>query len=167
MQLGHILGARVTAVASSAGKLAVAASAGASVCINHRDGDLRARLKAALPSGADAVIDPVGGALAEPALRSLRWRGRFVTLGYAGGAIPRIPLNLVLLKGIAVLGFQILDYMTNEPAQYAADDARLLELLREGRAAAHIGARYGFEDVAAAMRHVAEGRAVGKVLLSF
>src|SRR3546814_4167889 len=88
--------ARVTAVALSAEKLAAAEAHGAERLLNHRDGDLRSALRASLPDGADVVVDPVGGDLAEPALRSLRWAGRFVTVGYAAGEIPRIPLNLVI-----------------------------------------------------------------------
>ncbi len=106
VQLGSVLGATVTAVASSASKLEVAAASGATRLVNHRSGDLRQALREALPDGADVVVDPVGGDLSEPALRALRWGGRFVTVGYASGAIPRIPLNLVLLKGVHVVGFQ-------------------------------------------------------------
>ncbi|PRC45770.1 NADPH:quinone oxidoreductase, partial [Mycobacterium sp. ITM-2017-0098] len=105
VQLGVAMGARVTAVASSAEKLDVAHRYGAHRMISHRDGALRDALRAALPHGADVVLDPVGGDLSEPALRSLGRVGRFVTVGFASGAIPRIPLNLVLIKGIHVLGF--------------------------------------------------------------
>ncbi|MDD0148580.1 zinc-binding dehydrogenase, partial [Shigella flexneri] len=83
-----------------------AAAAGATHLVNHKDTDLRATLKATIPPGTDVVVDPDGGDLAEPALRSLRWGGRFVTVGYASGDIPKIPLNLVLLKGIRILGFE-------------------------------------------------------------
>jgi NADPH:quinone reductase len=99
VQLGHELGATVTAVASSAEKLAVAAAYGASNLVQHTAQDLRQALRSSLPDGADVVVDPVGGRLSEPALRALRFGGRFVTVGYASGEIPRIPLNLVLLKG--------------------------------------------------------------------
>jgi NADPH2:quinone reductase len=104
VQLGITLGATVTAVASSREKLEAAASAGATRLIDHRTDDLRGALRDALPDGGDVVIDPVGGDLSEPALRSLRWGGRFVTVGYASGTIPRIPLNLVLLKGVMSSG---------------------------------------------------------------
>ncbi|NED60638.1 zinc-binding dehydrogenase, partial [Streptomyces sp. SID10244] len=98
--LGTALGADVIAVASSQEKLDVAKRYGATGLINHRDADLRASLKELLPQGAAAVIDPVGGSMSEPALRSLRRGARFVTIGFASGEIPRIPLNLVLVKGI-------------------------------------------------------------------
>ena len=166
VQLGVELGARVTAVASSAEKLEVAASHGAAELIDHRAGDLRQALRERHPAGTDIVVDPVGGDLAEPALRSLRWNGRFVTVGYASGEIPRIPLNLVLLKGIQVLGFQFLTFATNAPDEMLRNDAELMELLGSGRATPHIGATFAFGDVAAALRHVAEGKAIGKVALA-
>lgn len=166
VQLGAALGARVTAVASSAEKLDVAASFGATELIDHRAGDLRQALRERHPDGTDIVVDPVGGDLAEPALRSLRWNGRFVTVGYASGEIPRIPLNLVLLKGIQVLGFQFLTFATNAPDEMVRNDAELMDLLGSGRATPHIGATFAFDDVAAALRHVADGKAIGKVALT-
>ena len=165
VQLGALLGARVTAVASSADKLDAARDFGATTLIDHRAGDLRQALRDALPDGSDVVVDPVGGDLAEPALRSLRWAGRFVTVGYASGTIPRIPLNLVLLKGIHVLGFQMLTFATNAPDDLARNEAALLDLLASGRAFPHIGARFDLADTAAALRYVADGRAIGKVVL--
>ena len=165
VQLGAALGARVTAVASSPEKLEAAKACGAERLIDHSAGDLRQALREALPDGADVVVDPVGGDLAEPALRALHYGGRFVTVGYAGGAIPRIPLNLVLLKGIHILGFQFRDFAMHQPGDMARNDRELLELLAEGRAAPLIGAEFDLADVVAALRHVADGKAVGKVLL--
>ena len=129
VQLGVQLGADVTAVASSTEKLDVAAAYGAQRLINHRAGDLRAALRDALPDGADAVVDPVGGELSEPALRSLRRGGRFVTIGYASGVIPRIPLNLVLVKGVHVLGFQFQDV---PPDEFERNEDELRDLLATG-----------------------------------
>jgi NADPH2:quinone reductase len=165
VQVGAMLGASVTAVASSAEKLEVARSYGATHTIDHRSVDLRGALKDELPNGADVVVDPVGGALAEAALRSLRWRGRFVTVGYASGEIPRIPLNLVLLKGIAILGFEMLGFMLNEPAELARNEAELLDLLAQGKIRPHIGAAFALDDTSAALRYVADGRAIGKVVI--
>jgi NADPH2:quinone reductase len=165
VQLGTALGASVTAVASSSEKLEVAATYGARRLIDHRAGPLREALRAALPDGGDVVVDPVGGELSEPALRALRWGGRFVTVGYASGVIPRIPLNLVLLKGVQILGFQMIDFITHAPAAAARDERALLELLATGRATPHVGARFALDDVAAALQYVADGRAVGKVVL--
>jgi len=165
VQLGAVLGATVTAVASGPEKLEAARTCGAQRLIDHRAGDLRQALREALPGGADVVIDPVGGDLAEPALRSLHWGGRFVTVGYASGSIPRIPLNLVLLKGIRILGFQFGDFARHQPEEMARNDRELLDLLVEGRAAPLIGATFDLSEAAAALRHLAEGQAVGKVVV--
>lgn len=165
VQLGAVLGADVTAVASSPAKLEVAAACGAHRGIDHRAGDLRGALRDALPDGADVVVDPVGGDLAEPALRALRWGGRFVTVGYASGVIPKIPLNLVLLKGIQIRGFQFRDFATHAPDDLARNEQELLALFASGQIVPHIGVSFALEAVADALRHVADGRAVGKVLL--
>jgi len=162
VQLGVALGATVTAVASSPEKLSAAADYGAAKLINHRECALRDALRDALPEGAHAVIDPVGGELAEPALRSLRRGGRFVTVGFASGTIPRIPLNLVLVKGIHILGFHFQDV---PPEEFARNQAELRELLGGGRVRPHISAVYPLSEVTAALRHVADGRAVGKVVI--
>lgn len=165
VQLGAVLGATVTAVASSPEKLAVAAAHGATHLVDHRSGDLRQALRATLPGGGDVVIDPVGGGLAEPALRSLRWGGRFVTVGYASGEIPRIPLNLVLLKGVQVLGFEFRGFVGHAPDDAARDEKELMALLADGRATPHIGATFDLDATAEALRYVADGKAVGKVVL--
>jgi NADPH:quinone reductase len=165
VQLGVHLGAEVTAVASSEEKLEAASSYGAAVLVDHRCQDLRQALRDDLPGGADVVVDPVGGDLAEPALRSLRWGGRFVTVGYASGTIPRIPLNLVLLKGIAVVGFEFLQFVQHHGDEFARNEAELMELLASGQVTPHIGARFPLDDVVAALQLVADGRAVGKVVL--
>lgn len=162
VQLAAALGARVTAVASSDEKLSTAARYGAAELVDHARGDLRAGLREALPDGAHAVLDPVGGDLSEPALRSLRRGGRFVTIGYASGVIPRIPLNLVLVKGIHVLGFQFQDI---DPDEFTRNEAELRELLVTGDVRPHIGAVYPLDATAAALRCVADGRAVGKVVI--
>lgn len=165
VQLGRELGASVTAVASSAEKLEAAAGHGATHLVDHRAGDLRQALRERLPGGSDVVVDPVGGDLAEPALRSLRWGGRFVTVGYASGVIPRIPLNLVLLKGIEILGFQFIDFATHRPGELERNEDELTALLVSGRAVPHIGATFGLDEVVPALRLVADGGAVGKVVL--
>jgi NADPH2:quinone reductase len=165
VQLGALLGATVTAIASTPEKLEAARACGAQRLIDHGAGDLRGALKAALPQGADVVVDPVGGDLAEPALRSLHYGGRFVTVGYASGTIPRIPLNLVLLKGVVVLGFQFRDFATHRSDDMTRNDAELLDLLAQGRARPLIGATFDLSETAKALRHVAEGQAVGKVVL--
>ena len=162
VQLAAALGGVVTAVASTAEKLDVAASYGATHLVNHRTSDLRQALREALPEGANAVIDPVGGDLSEPALRSLRRGGRFVTVGYASGVIPRIPLNLVLVKGITVLGFQFQDV---PPDEFIRNEEELRTLLATHTVSPHICAVYPLAEASRALRHVADGRAVGKVVV--
>ena len=164
VQLGRQLGASVTAIASSSEKLSAAASYGATHLINYRNGDVRAALREALPEGADAVIDPVGGELSEPALRSLRRGGRFVTVGYASGVIPRIPLNLVLVKGVQIAGFNFGDVA---PAEFIRNDDELRDLLVSRRVAPHVGATFTLAETASALRYVADGKAIGKVLITF
>jgi NADPH:quinone reductase len=165
VQLGTVLGASVTAVASSAVKLEAAKVHGAQKLIDHKTGDLRQALRQALPKGADVVADPVGGDLSEPALRSLRWGGRFVTIGYASGAIPRIPLNLVLLKGIQIVGFQMLGFAVNAPEELQRNQRELLDLLAARRVLPHIGAVFDLVGTAEALRYVANGHAIGKVVI--
>ena len=162
VQLAAQLGASVTAVASSDEKLDSAASYGARHLVNHRSGALRDALRVALPGGADAVVDPVGGDLSEPALRSLRRGGRFVTVGFASGVIPRIPLNLVLVKGIHVLGFQFQDVPADE---FTRNENELRELLVSGAIRPHVGAVYPLSETVQALEHVADGRAIGKILI--
>ncbi|WP_067887866.1 NADPH:quinone oxidoreductase family protein [Nocardia vaccinii] len=162
VQLGVHLGAEVTAVASSPEKLSAAAQYGAAQLIDHTAGDLRGALREALPDGAHAVLDPVGGRLSEPALRSLRRGGRFVTIGFASGIIPQIPLNLVLVKGIHLLGFQFQDL---DPDEFRRNEQELRRLLTTGQANPHISAVYPLDEAATALRRVADGRAVGKILI--
>jgi len=162
VQLGVQLGASVTAVASSSEKLDAAAGYGANQLVNHETGDLRSALKEAVPGGADVVIDPVGGELSESALRSLGRGGRFVTVGFASGVIPRVPLNLVLVKGVHVLGFQFQDV---PPDEFARNEDELREHLVSGGVLPHIGAVYPLAETVAALKHVSEGRAIGKVLI--
>jgi NADPH2:quinone reductase len=162
VRLGVQLGASVTAVASSAEKLEVAAGYGAEHLINHKSADLRGALKEAVPAGADAVVDPVGGELSEAALRSLGRGGRFVTVGFASGVIPRVPLNLVLVKGVHVLGFQFQDV---PPDEFNRNEDELRELLVSGRVRPHVGAVYPLAETVTALQHVADGRAIGKILI--
>ena len=162
VQLCAALGVTVTAVASSAEKLDVAKSYGAKNLVNYRASDLRKTLRELLPEGADAVIDPVGGDLSEAALRALGRGGRFVTIGYASGTIPRIPLNLVLVKGVHVLGFQFQDL---PPDEFRRNEEELAGLLKDGRVRPHVGASFPLEETAAALRLVADGKAIGKILI--
>lgn len=166
VDIGVLFGARVIAAASGADKLEICRQRGAQECIDYDREDLRARLKEITgETGAQVVIDPVGGRYSEQALRGLGRGGRFVTLGYASGSIPAIPLNLVLLKGITVQGMEIRTFMIDHPDEMARDDAELRNLLADGRLRPYIGARFPLSEAAAAIRYVADRRAVGKVVI--
>ena len=133
VDIAVLMGARVIAAASGAEKLEVCRQRGAEAVIDYDREDLRTRLKEITgPDGAQVVVDPVGGRYSEPALRGLGRGGRFVTLGYAAGDIPAIPLNLVLLKGITVQGMEIRTFMVDHPDEIARDDAELRQLFAEG-----------------------------------
>jgi NADPH2:quinone reductase len=139
VELAHILGARVLAAASTAEKLAVCVEKGADAIVNYETENLKERIKEITRAGADVVIDPVGGPWAEQALRAMRWGGRFVSVGFASGEIPRIPLNLVLLKGPVITGFTMSGLAQNRPDEVARDEAELWDLLATGKVAPHVG----------------------------
>ena len=165
VQLGHVLGANVVAAASSPAKLAVCTAMGADAVIDYATEDLKERLKELTGGGADVVIDPVGGPYAEPALRAMRWGGRFVTVGFASGEIPRIPLNLVLLKGVTVTAFEFRGFGTHQPEAMARATVDLREMLASGRIRPHISAVYPLDATATALEDVLERRATGKVVI--
>jgi NADPH2:quinone reductase len=164
VDVARALGAKVLAAASSDAKLDVCRSRGAEALVNYSTEDLKARIKE-LTGGADAVIDPVGGPYAEEALRATRWGGRFVTVGFASGEIPRIPLNLVLLKGVVVKGFEIRTFADHDPVHAARDRQELLALFEQGRLRPLVAERHPLRDVAAAMQSLSERRATGKVVV--
>jgi NADPH2:quinone reductase len=166
VELAKELGAKVIAAASSADKLAVCAEHGADECLDYEREDLKERVKSLTAGGADAVIDPVGGAYAEQALRATRWGGRFVTVGFASGEIPRIPLNLVLLKGVIVKGFEIRTFADHAPDLAARDRAELDDLFSSGRLTPHVSATFPLDEAAGALRLMADRKATGKLVIT-
>ncbi|MFJ8749063.1 NADPH:quinone oxidoreductase family protein [Streptomyces sp. NPDC102441] len=165
VDLARRLGARVVAAASGPEKLALCRARGAEHALDYTLPDLKSRLKECTGGGADIVLDPVGGPYAEQALRGMRRGGTFVTLGYASGEIPAIPLNLVLLKGVTVRGLEVRTFAHDAPEQSSRDMAELLGLLGQGQIAPHIGARFPLERTAEALRLVADRSALGKVVI--
>jgi NADPH2:quinone reductase len=163
--VGAVLGARVVAAASTPEKTSLGLERGAEAAIDYTTEDLKVRIKEITGGGAHVVIDPVGGPNAELALRALRWGGRFVSVGFASGEIPRIPLNLVLLKGVVVTGFTMEGFARHQAPDRKRDQAELAALAREGRAAPYISATYPLERVGQALSDLAERRATGKVLV--
>ena len=128
------MGGRVIAVASSADKLALAREHGADEGINYETEDLKARLKQlTAPKGVDVLYDPVGGAYAEPSLRAMAWEGRYLVLGFASGTIPKIPLNLVMLKGCAIMGVFWTAFVERYPEKHRANMIELLDWCKRGR----------------------------------
>jgi NADPH2:quinone reductase len=165
VDIAHRLGMRVIAAASSAQRLRLCLDEGADVAIDYSSEDVKARIKELTDAGADVVIDPVGGTHAEAALRATRWGGRFVTVGFASGEIPRIPLNLVLLKGVQIRGFEIRTLPLHRPDAMGPADAALARLLDAGMRP-FVSAVHPLDDIAAAVDDVISRRAVGKVVVS-
>ena len=166
VELGKLMGARVIAAASSAEKLAVCREHGADECIDYSKEDLRERIKALTGGkGVDVVYDPVGGAHTEPALRGLAWDGRLLVVGFAAGDIPKIPLNLPLLKGCSIVGVYWGGFLQKEPEAARQNAQQLVEWLGAGRIRPHISARYPLARGAEALRHVEERRAKGKIVV--
>ncbi|GFG74060.1 NADPH:quinone oxidoreductase family protein [Mycobacterium botniense] len=165
VDLAVALNTRVLAAASSPEKLEVCRRRGAEATIDYDREDLKLRIRELTDGNARVIVDPVGGRYSEPALRALGRGGTFVTLGYAAGTIPAIPLNLVLLKGITIRGMEIRTFAGDYPADAARDTAELSQMFAEGKIRPHIGARFPLAEAAAALRHVAERRAIGKVII--
>ena len=167
IEIGKALGARVIAAASTAEKLAVCREHGADDFINYASEDLRERLKALTGGkGPNVIYDPVGGQYAEPAFRSIAWRGRYLVVGFANGEIPKLPLNLALLKGASIVGVFWGGYITAEPQHFAADLRDLFGLVKQGKLRPHISARYPLARGAEALNHLMNRQATGKVVIT-
>jgi NADPH:quinone reductase len=166
IELGKLMGARVIACASSDDKLAFARKHGADETVNYSKDDLRASLKAlAGERGVDVVYDPVGGAQAEQALRAIAWQGRFLVVGFASGEIPKLPLNLVLLKGCDVVGVFWGSFTEREPKAQAANMAQIVRWCAEGKLSAHVHAVYPLSSTAQALKDIAARKVMGKAIL--
>src|SRR6202042_3081599 len=151
--------------ASSAEKLELCRQRGAEATVDYDREDLKSRIRELTGDAARVVLDPVGGPYAEPALRGLARGGTFITLGYAAGVIPSIPLNLVLLKGIMVRGMEIRTFVSDRPDDSARDMRELTQMFASGAIRPYIGARFALADTGAALRYVADRKAIGKVLI--
>ena len=166
IEIGKALGATVIAAASTDDKLAVCREHGADVVINYSKEDLREAVKAATGGkGPDVVYDPVGGEYAEPAFRSIAWRGRYLVVGFANGDIPKLPLNLMLLKGASLVGVFWGEFVKREPKANLAGMRQLLGWLAEGKIRPRISGRYSLEDTAQALNDMAARKVTGKVVI--
>src|SRR5262245_5986598 len=167
IEIGKAIGARVIACASTDGKLAVCRRHGADETINYATEDLRERIKELTGGrGPDVVYDPVGGPYTEPALRSIAWRGRLLVVGFAAGDIPKIPLNLTLLKGCSIVGVYWGEFTRREPDRFAESMGQLGRWFAEGRITPHISSTFPLERAADALTLMAERKVTGKVVLS-
>ncbi len=166
IEIAKALGGRVFAAAKTDATLAICRANGGDETINYATEDLRERLKAFTGGrGVDVVCDPVGGAFSELALRSMAWRGRYLVVGFADGQIPRFPLNLLLLKGCAVLGVFWADFLRREPAGAEADLQALATLYRSGRIRPLLSGRYALEETPQALRSLMARQAHGKLVV--
>jgi NADPH2:quinone reductase len=165
VDLAVAMGARVLAAASSPEKLELCRQRGAAATVDYDREDLKTRIRELTGDAARVILDPVGGRYAEPSLRALARGGTFITLGYAAGVIPSIPLNLILLKGITIRGMEIRSFVSDRPDDSARDMRELTQMFAEGAIRPYIGARFALADAAAALRYVADRKAIGKIVI--
>ncbi|MDP4823360.1 MAG: NADPH:quinone oxidoreductase family protein, partial [Aestuariivirgaceae bacterium] len=166
IEVAKILGARVIACASSAEKLAQARLLGADEGVNYAQTDLKQALKDLTQGrGVDVVYDPVGGDLAEPALRATAWGGRYLVIGFASGDIPKIAANLVLVKGSSLVGVHWGEHAKRAPDILRDELRQLLDYAAEGRLHPQIHGRFALEEAQAAFAVIETRQAQGKVLL--
>ncbi len=166
VELGKLMRARVIACASSAEKIAFARKHGADDGIDYGSEDLKDALRRVTQGrGADVIYDPVGGAYAEAALRSIAWKGRFLVVGFAAGEIPKLPLNLVLLKGCDVLGVFWGSWIERDPGGHRANTEQLLAWCAEGKLSSHVHAVYPLAEAPSALKAIAARQVMGKVIL--
>ncbi|SNY90629.1 NADPH2:quinone reductase [Cohaesibacter sp. ES.047] len=167
VEIGHLMGADVIACASSDDKLALCQSHGAGRLVTYSDQDLKTTLKGLTDGrGVNVVYDPVGGDLAEAALRATSWCGRFLVIGFASGTIPKMPLNLVMLKSVDVLGVFWGEAIRRDPVGHAENMALIMGWVEEGKLSPHVDRRYPLEETAKAIRAIANRDVRGKVIIT-
>jgi len=166
VEIGKVMGAKVIAAASSDEKLAVCRQHGADAIINYSKEDLKERIAALTErQGVDVIVDPVGGAYSEPALRGMAWNGRFLVIGFTAGDIPRIPLNLPLLKGCSIVGVFWGSFAARDPKHNQENLRELLAWFEAGNLKPRISARYPLERAADALNDILQRKVIGKAVL--
>lgn len=166
VELGKLMGARVIAAASTDEKLELCRKYGADEAVNYTTEDLKSRVRELTGGdGADVVYDPVGGPYSEPALRSTAWDGRFLVVGFAAGDIPKVPLNLALLRGCSIVGVFWGSFVYREPERHRANVQEMVGWWREGKLRPHTSASYPLDRAGEALRDLAERKAMGKVVV--
>ena len=167
VEVGRRLGATVIATGSSEEKLALARDHGAHHAINYREENFRDRVKELTDGrGADVIFDPVGGEVFEQSIRSINWEGRILVIGFASGAIPNLPANIVLVKNISVVGVYWGAYRKRNPALLQQSWRQLVEWFAEGALSPHVSATYPLEEAPAALASLIARRATGKVVVT-
>lgn len=167
IEVAKAMGARVIAGASTAEKLAIAKAHGADLLVNYAEQNLKSVVKEMTGGkGVDVVYDPVGDKLADPAFRTIGWGGRYLVIGFAGGQIPAIPLNLTLVKGAAIVGVFWGDFVGRESAQHHANMAELYAMHAAGKLKPLISARFPVAEGGAAIRLMMDRKVTGKVIVS-
>jgi NADPH2:quinone reductase len=166
VELGKAMGARVLAAASTEEKRQAALDAGADEVIDYSDGELKEKVKALTDGkGADVIYDPVGGPLFDQCMRCINWKGRILVVGFVGGDIPKVPINLILLKGCQVVGVFYGSFTGREPEANAENWRELGEMFAAGRIAPRVNRTFPLEEYAAALRCLSERQAIGKVVV--
>ena len=167
VEIGKAVGATVIACASTNEKLDACREHGADGTINYTTEDLREGIKRLTGDrGVNVVLDPVGGRFSEPEFRSTAWRGRFVVVGFAAGDIPKIPLNLALLKGSAIVGSSLGTWMRREPERFTESTRQLLRWYAEGRLKPRIDRTFPLERAANAIAYMAGRHVIGKAVVT-
>jgi NADPH2:quinone reductase len=165
VEIGKAMGATVIAAARGKAKLELARAHGADHVVDYEEENLRVAVRNRIGRGVDVVFDPVGGELFDVALRLLEWEGRLVVIGFAAGAIPQAPANILLIKNVAVLGLYWGQYWKKQPARVRASFAQLFAWWRDGRLKPEVSGRYKLKEVAAALAELIHRRATGKLVL--
>ncbi len=167
VEIGKLMGARVIACASSDEKLDLCERHGADVRVNYKHADLKGALKGLTNGrGVDVVYDPVGGDLAEAALRATSWYGRFLVIGFASGTIPKMPLNLVMLKSVDLLGVFWGEAIVRDPDEHADNMGLIMQWVSEGKLKPHLHQSYRLEDTAKAIAAIQNREVKGKVVIT-
>ena len=167
IQLGKLLGARVIACASSDEKLAFCKKYGVDEVVNYATQDLRESLKElTMGRGVDVVCDPVGGSYSEPAIRSMAWNGRYCVVGFAAGTIPRIPANLMLLKGCSILGCALGSNAKRDPSAYIRNLDRMSRWIEEGKLMPAVTRTFPIENTAEALNEMMQRNVLGKTVIT-
>jgi NADPH2:quinone reductase len=167
IEIAKLIGARVIAVASSPEKCAIAKAAGADETIEFPGGDLKAAVRTLTGgAGADVVYDCIGGAASEPLVRALAWQGRFLVVGFAAGEIPKIPLNLLFLRGAEIAGVFWGEAVRRSPERHRANMLQVLDWVAAGRLKPRLHGTYPLEEIGAALSVLEDRKATGKVVLT-